>query len=49
MTQNNPSVGGYMATVSETAGFPQIFNIEADPKERLILPPMGGDGSWGLT
>lgn len=49
MTQNNPSVGGYMATVSETAGFPQIFNIEADPKERVDIAANGGGGSWGLT
>jgi arylsulfatase len=34
-TSNDPSNGGYVGTLSETAGFPQIFNIELDPKERV--------------
>jgi arylsulfatase len=34
-TANNPSNGGYVGTAIETAGFPQIFNIEVDPKERV--------------
>jgi len=26
-----------MGTIRETTGFPQLFNIEADPKERVDL------------
>jgi arylsulfatase len=38
---NNPSRAGYMGTLSETAGFPQIYNIEADPKERVDISIAG--------
>lgn len=41
-TRNNPEVGGYLGTMTETAGFPQIYNIEADPKERVDI---GANGS----
>jgi arylsulfatase len=34
-TRGNPSLGGYVGTIRETAGFPQIYNIEADPKEQV--------------
>lgn len=42
MTGNNPEVGGYLGLITETAGFPQIYNIEADPKERVDIGPIGG-------
>jgi arylsulfatase len=47
MTGNNPEVGGYLGTMTETAGFPQIFNIEADPKERVDIGPTGGGWIMG--
>ena len=40
-TNNNPKVGGYLGTLTETAGYPQIFNIEADPKERVDITVNG--------
>ena len=40
-TLNNPSTGGYLGTTQETAGFLQIFNIEADSKERVDVAPTG--------
>ena len=46
-TNNNPKVGGYLGTTAETAGFPQIFNIEADPKERVDIGPTGGGWIMG--
>ena len=33
LTDHNPSLGGYMGYRNETAGYPIIFNIEADPRE----------------
>lgn len=33
LTDNNPSLGGYMGYTNETSGYPMIFNIEADPRE----------------
>jgi len=33
MTGNNPSMGGYMGYRNETTGYPEMFNIEADPRE----------------
>jgi arylsulfatase len=46
-TKNNPSVGGYLGTISETAGFPQIYNIEADPREMSDIGPTGGGWIMG--
>jgi arylsulfatase len=46
-TSNNPKVGGYLGTTAETAGFPQIYNIEADPKERVDIGPTGGGWIMG--
>jgi arylsulfatase len=46
-TGNNPSVGGYLGTLTETAGFPQIFNIEADPKERVDIGANGAGWIMG--
>jgi arylsulfatase len=33
MTDNNPSQGGYLGYRNEIAGYPIIYNIEADPRE----------------
>jgi arylsulfatase len=33
----NPLKAGYMGSISETSGYPQVYNIEADPKERVDL------------
>jgi arylsulfatase len=41
LANNSPSRGGYMGTTVETAGFPQIYNIEADPKERVDISIAG--------
>ena len=46
-TINNPQVGGYLGTLTETAGFPQIFNIEADPKERVDITANGAGWIMG--
>ena len=46
-TNNNPNVGGYLGTLKETAGFPQMFNIEADPKERVDLTANGAGWLMG--
>ena len=35
--RNNPARGGYLGIMQETAGFPQIYNIEADPKEKVDI------------
>jgi arylsulfatase len=32
-SHDNPSLGGYLGYRSETAGYPIIYNIEADPRE----------------
>jgi len=34
-TRGNPSTAGYVGTIRETAGYPQAYNIEADPKEEV--------------
>lgn len=47
-TTNNPSLGGYVGTITETAGFPQIFNIEADPKERVDRATTGSGWVLGI-
>jgi arylsulfatase len=44
---NNPALGGYMGTQRETQGFPQIFNIEADPKERVNIAHTGA--GWTMA
>ncbi len=40
-SETNPRVGGYMGVQTDTAGFPQIYNIEADPKERVNIAHTG--------
>ena len=47
-TKNNPSQGGYVGTMTETAGFPQIFNIESDPKERVDTSTSGSGWVMGV-
>ena len=46
-TSNNPEVGGYLGITSETAGFPQTYNIEADPKERVDIGANGAGWIMG--
>lgn len=41
LANDSPSRGGYMGTTTETVGFPQIYNIEADPKERVDISIAG--------
>jgi arylsulfatase len=31
------SLGGYLGAIRENWGFPQVYNIEADPKERVDI------------
>jgi len=33
-SDDNPSLGGYLGYMNETAGYPMIFNIEADRREK---------------
>jgi arylsulfatase len=40
-SNSSPARGGYMGATRETAGFPQIYNIEADPKERVDITVQG--------
>jgi arylsulfatase len=41
-SRGNPSSAGYVGTIRETAGYPQIYNIEADPKEQLNVAHTNG-------
>jgi arylsulfatase len=41
-SRGNPSTAGYVGTIRETAGYPQIYNIEADPKEQLNVAHTNG-------
>jgi arylsulfatase len=41
-TGGNPSLAGYVGTIRETAGYPQVFNIEADPKEMVNSSHLNG-------
>jgi arylsulfatase len=43
----NPLKAGYMGSISETSGYPQVYNIEADPKERVDLLVEGY--SWAMA
>jgi len=40
-TAGDPATGGYTAVIREL-GYPQIFNIESDPGERVNLAPVAG-------
>jgi arylsulfatase len=46
-SNTNPTLTGYMASIRETAGFPQIYNIEADPKERVNIAHTGSGWVMG--
>jgi len=37
-----PSTAGYVGAIRETAGYPQIYNIEADPKEEVSVARTNG-------
>ena len=41
-SRGNPATGGYVGTIRETAGYPQIYNIEADPKEQVNVAHLNG-------
>jgi len=41
-TRGNPSTAGYVGTIRETAGYPQVYNIEADPKEQVNVAHLNG-------
>jgi arylsulfatase len=41
-SRGNPSTAGYVGTIRETAGYPQIYNIEADPKEEVNVAHTNG-------
>jgi len=41
-TRGNPSTAGYVGTMRATAGYPQIYNIEADPKEQVNVAHLNG-------
>lgn len=41
-TRGNPSTAGYVGTIRETAGYPQMYNIEADPKEQVNVVHLNG-------
>lgn len=43
----NPRRSGYIGTMAEAASFPQIYNIEADPKERLDIAIQGYGWTMG--
>ena len=45
-SQTNPSLGGYVGIFRETTGFPQIFNIEADPREQVNVAHIQG---WAIA
>ena len=47
-SDTNPAVAGYLGGIRETAGFPRIFNIEADPKERVDIAPTGAAWTLGI-
>ena len=40
-TQSNPAMGGYTSVISEI-GYPQAFNIDADPGEMVNIAPVAG-------
>ena len=43
----NPRRGGYMGAMQEAASFPKIYNIEADPKERVDIGVQGYGWTMG--
>ena len=43
LTDQNPSIGGYLGYHNELNGLPMIFNIEADPRE---MRNVASENSW---
>ena len=41
-SRGNPSTAGYVGTIRETAGYPQVYNIEADPREEVNVAHTNG-------
>ncbi len=48
LSDTNPRLGGYLATTRETAGFPRIYNIEADPREMMDVSVSGSAWVMGV-
>jgi arylsulfatase len=46
-SDTSPELKGYMGVMHETAGFPAIYNIEADPKERVNIAHTGAGWVMG--
>ena len=46
-TNSSPLKGGYLGSRRDNLGFPQLFNIEADPKERVDIIVEGN--SWAMA
>jgi len=46
-TNSSPLKGGYLGSRRDNLGFPQLFNIEADPKERVDIIIEGH--SWAMA
>ena len=45
-TGGNASTGGYLGRIGETAGIPEIYNIEADPREEHNV---GAENGWVIV
>ncbi len=45
-TGGNASTGGYLGRIGETAGIPEIYNIEADPREEHNV---GAENGWVIA
>ena len=45
-TGGNASTGGYLGRMGETAGIPEIYNIEADPREEHNV---GAENGWVIV
>ena len=43
LTDQNPSIGGYLGYHNEVNGLPMIFNIESDPREMRAVTM---ENSW---
>jgi arylsulfatase len=45
-TNGNASTGGYLGRIGETAGIPEVYNIEADPREEHNV---GAENGWVIV
>ena len=45
-TDGNPATGGYLGRMGETAGIPEIYNIESDPREEHNI---GAENGWVIV